>query len=150
MQFKALIAAVAGLAAIASAAMAAGPRIGQIKTASGQAVVMRDGARLPAKPGDAVYTKDVIQTGENGSLGISFIDNSVFSTGPNSEIALEQFRFSNATGGAMLANITRGTLSVVSGDITKKSPGALKIKTPSAILAVRGTTFAVEIAGDRR
>ena len=150
MQFKLLIAAVVGLAAIASAATAAGPRIGQIKTASGQTVIMRDGARLPAKPGDAVYTKDVIQTGENGSLGISFIDNSVFSTGPNSEIALEQFRFSNATGGAMLANITRGTLSVVSGDITKKSPGALKIKTPSAILAVRGTTFAVEIAGDRR
>lgn len=150
MQFKSWIAAVAGVAMIAGAAMAAGPRIGQIKTASGQAVIVRDNARLPAKPGDAVYAKDVVQTGDNSSIGISFIDNSVFSAGPNSEIALEQFQFNTTTGGSMLANLSRGTLSVVSGDITKKSPGALKIKTPSAILAVRGTTFAVEVAGDQR
>jgi len=150
MPFKSWVAAVAGLAVIASAAMAAGPRIGQVKTSSGQAVIVRDGARLPAKPGDAVFTKDVVQTGENGSVGISFIDNSVFSAGPNSEIALEQFQFNTGTGGGMLANVSRGTLSVVSGDITKKSPGALKIKTPSAILAVRGTTFAVEVAGDQQ
>jgi hypothetical protein len=50
----------------------------------------------------------------------------------------------------MLADVRRGTLSVVSGEITKKTPGALKIKTPSAVLGVRGTTFAVEVVGERR
>jgi hypothetical protein len=36
-------------------------------------------------------------------------------------------------------------LSVVSGDIARSSPGAMKIQTPTAILGVRGTTFAVQV-----
>jgi len=45
----------------------------------------------------------------------------------------------------MLADMRRGTLAVVSGDIARSSPGAMKIKTPTAILGVRGTTFAVQV-----
>jgi hypothetical protein len=74
----------------------------------------------------------------------------VFSTGPNSQIGLDEFRFDPATGGEMLASMPRGTLSVVSGEITKKSPGALKIMTPTAVLGVRGTTFAVQVVGERQ
>jgi hypothetical protein len=39
----------------------------------------------------------------------------------------------------------RGTLAVVSGQIAKRSPGAMKVKTPTTILGVRGTTFAVQV-----
>src|SRR5205807_9322743 len=131
-------------------AAAEGPRIGQVKTVSGEVTILRDTARLPVRPGDPVYTKDIVQTGEHGSIGISFVDNSVFSSGPDSQIGLDEFRFDLASGGEMLANMPRGTLSVVSGEITKKSPGALKIKTPTAILAVRGTTFAVQVVGERK
>jgi hypothetical protein len=149
MKYKSLIAAIAVLAAAATSAAADGPRIGQVKTASGETEIVRDSARYAAKAGDPVYAKDVVETGEHGSIGISFVDNTVFSTGPNSQLALDQFRFDSA-GGEMLADMRRGTLSVVSGDITKKSPGALKIRTPSAVLAVRGTTFAVQVVGERR
>ncbi|HKS90215.1 MAG TPA: FecR family protein [Stellaceae bacterium] len=136
---------------VATAAIAAGPRIGQVKTASGEAVIVRHSARLPAKPGDPVYADDVLETGEHGSVGITFIDNTVFSAGPNSEVALDTFRFDAPAGGnEMLAELRRGTLSVVSGEITKQSPGALKIKTPTAVLGVRGTTFAVKVAGQGR
>ena len=150
MNFKALTAMAAVLCAAALPAAAEGPRIGQVKTVTGEVMILRDSARLPVKPGDPVYTKDIVQTGEHGSIGISFVDNSVFSSGPNSQVGIDEFRFDAATGGEMLANMPRGTLSVVSGDITKKSPGALKIKTPTAILAVRGTTFAVQVVGERQ
>ncbi len=147
MKFTALTATITVLVAIAMSAAAEGPRIGQIKTVSGEAMILRGTERLPVKPGDPLYTKDIVQTGEHGSIGISFIDNSVFSTGPDSQIGLDEFRFDSAAGGEMLASMPRGTLSVVSGEITKKSPGALKIKTPTAILGVRGTTFAVQVVG---
>jgi len=150
MTVTAFMATVVLLLVTATSAVADGPRIGQVKTVNGEATILRDTARLPAKPGDPVYTKDTVETGEHGSVGITFIDNSVFSTGPNSQIALEEFRFDAATGGEMVARMDRGTLSVVSGDITKKSPGALKFMTPTAVLAVRGTTFAVEVAGERQ
>lgn len=142
-------AALLALATSSIAALAEGPRIGQVKTASGEAAILRQGAKVPARLGDPVYAADIVQTGEHGSIGITFIDNTVFSAGPNSEVALDKFRF-DAGGDEMLAELRRGTLSVVSGDITKKSPGALKIKTPTALLGVRGTTFAVEVAGDRQ
>ena len=148
MTLKSLIGTIAVLVAAATPAAAQGQRIGQVKTASGQAVIVRDAARVPAKAGDPVYAKDLLQTDEHGSIGITFIDNTVFSAGPNSEVALDKFHFDAAAAGdEMLAELRRGTLSVVSGDITKKSPGALKIKTPTAVLGVRGTTFAVQVAG---
>jgi hypothetical protein len=150
MKFRALLAVMTVLLGTAIPAAAEGPRIGQLKTVSGEVTILRDSARLSVKPGDAVYTKDIVQTGEHGSVGITFVDNSVFSTGPNSEIGLDEFRFDPAAGGEMLASMPRGTLSVVSGEITKKSPGALKIKTPTAVLGVRGTTFAVQVVGERQ
>ena len=151
MKLKSLIGAIALLAAAARPAAAEGPRIGQVKTARGEAVILRDTVRLPAKAGDLVYAKDVVETGEHGSIGITFIDETVFSTGPNSELALDQFRFdSPAAGGEMLADMRRGTLSVTSGNITKKGPDALKIRTPTAMLGVRGTTFVVQVVGERR
>jgi hypothetical protein len=150
MNFKGLTVMMTVLVATAVPAAAEGPRIGQVKTVSGEATILRDSARLPAKPGDPVYTKDIVETGEHGSIGISFVDNGVFSAGPNSQIGLDEFRFDAARGGEMLASMPRGTLSVVSGEITKKSPGALKIKTPTAMLGVRGTTFAVQVVGERQ
>jgi hypothetical protein len=150
MTFKGLTVGVTVLVATAISAAAEGPRIGQVKTVSGEVMILRDSAWVPVKPGDPVYTKDVVETGEHGSIGITFLDNSVFSTGPNSQIGLDEFRFDAASGGEMLASMPRGTLSVVSGEITKKSPGALKIKTPTAMLGVRGTTFAVQVVGERQ
>lgn len=140
------IIAAALLAASATVAAAEGPRIGQVKTVSGPAAIVRAEARHAAKPGDPIYAKDVIETGDKGSIGITFVDNTVFSAGPNSQLALDQFRL-DPSGGEMLAEVKQGTLSVVSGEITKRSPGAMKIKTPNAVLGVRGTTFAVQVVG---
>jgi hypothetical protein len=130
-----------------STAAAQGQRIGQIKTATGEAFIMRGGQRLPAKVGDPVYESDAIETGAAGSaLGLTFVDGTVFSTGPETQIALSQFRFDPGNAkGELLADVKKGTLSVVSGDITRSSPGAMKIKTPTAILGVSGTTFAVKV-----
>jgi len=122
------------------------PQIAQVKTVSGQVSIQRGGASVPVKVGDPLYEKDTIDTGADGSIGVTFIDNTVMATGPNSEVALEQYRFdSNNFNGSMLTDMRKGTLDVVSGDIAKSSPGAMKVKTPAAILGVRGTHFAVEV-----
>jgi hypothetical protein len=123
--------------------------IAQIKKVTGQATVLRSDERRPAMVGDMLFVKDVIETGSDGGIGITFIDNTVFSAGPSSQIALDQFQFdSNDFRGAMLADMRRGTLAVVSGDIARSTPGAMKVRTPTAILGVRGTTFAVQVYGD--
>jgi hypothetical protein len=131
-----------------SSASAELAKVAQIKTSSGQVTVVRDGARLPAKVGDQLYEKDTLQTGADSGVGITFTDNTALSMGPNSEVALAEYKFDSSNfKGAMLTDMRRGTLSMVSGDIARSSPGAMKVKTPTAILGVRGTRFAVQVGG---
>jgi hypothetical protein len=121
--------------------------IAQIKNVSGQVSVWRNNVQHSAKPGDLLEQADVLTTGANSSVGVTFIDNSRLSAGPNSRIELEQFRFDPTTNnGEFLVDIQRGTLAIVSGQIAKRSPEAMKVKTPTTILGVRGTTFAVKVA----
>jgi hypothetical protein len=120
--------------------------IGQIKNVAGQVFLFRNNVQQPAKAGDLIEEADVVTTGPNSSVGITFIDNSRFSAGPNSRIELKQFRFNPTTNeGEFLADMQRGTLAIVSGQIAKRSPDAMKVKTPTTILGVRGTTFAVKV-----
>ena len=140
-----LLAALALLLTTAAPSLAQ-QQIGQINTATGTVSVVRGGASKPIAVGEPVYQQDVVETGANSSVGITFVDNSVFSTGPGSSLSLDQFHFdSSSFKGDMLAKLKKGTLTVVSGDIARSSPGNMKIQTPTAILGVRGTTFAIEV-----
>ena len=65
---------------------------------------------------------------------------------PIAGLSLKQFRFNPTTQeGEFFTDVQRGTLAIVSGQIAKRSPDAMKVKTPTTILGVRGTTFAVKI-----
>src|SRR5262249_25262025 len=72
-------------------------QIGQIKNVAGQVSLVRNKVQQPAKTGDLLEQADVLTTGPNGSVGITFIDNTRFSAGPNSRIELKQFNFNPTT-----------------------------------------------------
>ena len=120
--------------------------VGQIKVATGQVSVDRKGQSLPGKVGMPLETDDVVRTGVDGSVGITMRDNSLLSAGPNSILSLERFEFDPITNeGRFDAQLRRGTLAVVSGRIAKKTPQAMTVRTPSAVLGVRGTEFVVSV-----
>jgi len=129
-----------------SAAPLAAAEIGQIKNTAGQVFLLRNNNQQPAKPGDLIEQTDVIVTGSNGSVGVTLIDNSRLSAGPNTRVEFKQFRFNPTTQeGESLTQLHRGTLAIVSGQIAKRSPDAMKVQTPTTILGVRGTKFAVKV-----
>lgn len=120
--------------------------IGRIKSVTGTAAVVRGKAVTPAAPGYQLLVSDVLTTGGNGRIGITFIDNSRFAVGPNSRVALSQFEFDDTTHkGKSLTTVDRGTLGVVSGQIAKENKDAMKVRTPTSLLAARGTTFVVDV-----
>ena len=140
------LASIVTLLLVSYAANADNSQVAQIKTVSGQAEIVRNGSRTPARVGDPLYEKDTIETGGDGAIGITFIDNTVMSSGPDSQIVLEDYKFNSSNfKGWMLTDMNRGTVSMISGDIARSTPGAMKIKTPTAILGVRGTRFAIEV-----
>ena len=125
--------------------------IGQVKTAKGAVHIEREGQKLPATVGAKVRETDIVVTGADGSVGIAFVDNSLLSAGPNSMLAIERYAFDSTThAGAFDTRLTRGTLAVVSGKIAKQSPDAMKVRTPAAILGVRGTEFVVRAEEESR
>ena len=127
-------------------ALGAQAEVGQIKVAKGQVTVDRNGQALPGQVGMLLESADVLKTGADGSVGITMRDNSLLSAGPNSILALERFEFDPTTSqGRFDAQLRRGTLSVVSGRIAKQSPEAMTVRTPSAVLGVRGTEFVVAV-----
>ena len=139
---------VAGLlmAAGLSTASVAAAEIGRIKTVSGAASVMRGKAAAAATPGYQLLVSDVISTGKDGRIGITFVDNSRFAVGPNSRVALSQFEFDDTTHkGRSLTTLDRGSLAIVSGQIAKENKDAMKVRTPTSLLAARGTRFVVEV-----
>ncbi|HEY0437373.1 MAG TPA: FecR family protein [Phenylobacterium sp.] len=139
-----LIAAALSTQALPSPAWAAD--IGRVKTVAGQASIVRGAQTLPATPGQTLSVKDVLTTGPDGRIGVTFIDNSRFAVGPNAKVSLAEFQFDETTHkGASLTQVDRGSLAIVSGQIAKENKDAMKVKTPTALLAARGTRFVVDV-----
>jgi len=138
-----------GLAAVLAASCSistahADDAIGQVKTKMGDVRILRHGASQPVSVGDHVFQSDTISTAKGASVGITFVDNSMMSLGPASQLALDQFRFDTTThAGIFNASLAKGTLAVKSGQIVQQTPEAMHIKTPAALLGVRGTEFVV-------
>jgi len=144
------IALIGALLGVPGAAGRAADAIGQIKTAQGTVSIERDGARHPAAAGARVMQSDVVTTGTDGTVGITFQDNSMMSLGPDSTLALDRFRFDTTThDGEFESSLKRGTLAVKSGYIVEQGPQAMRVRTPAAILGVRGTEFVVRAEAGR-
>ena len=121
--------------------------VGLVKVSKGSVQIQRGAQKLPAPVGAAIQPDDVIVTGADGSAGVTFTDNSLVSVGPNSVFAIDKYSFDTTTHqGEFQGNLRQGRLAAISGKMVKQSPESMKIRTPSAIMGVRGTEFVVEVA----
>jgi hypothetical protein len=141
-----IIAAAAIASAVALAGTAWANDVGQVKTAKGTVHVEREGKLLPVAVGMPIRQSDALVTGADGSVGVTFNDNSLLSTGPNSVLVVDHYSFDSTThAGQFDASLKKGTLAVISGKMVKQSPYSMKVHTPAAIMGVRGTEFIVQV-----
>ena len=121
-------------------------QIARVKHSVAPAAIQRGTARLPATPGLPLRAGDRIVTGKTGRISLSFVDNTRFAVGPNSDVAVSQFDYDRTRQrGAFVTQVNRGSLAVVSGKIAKSGRDAMKVRTPNSLLGVRGTRFIVEV-----
>jgi hypothetical protein len=131
--------------AVAVPALAA-ENIGLVKVSKGSVQIQRGSEKLPANVGASLQANDTIVTGADGSAGITFTDNSLVSVGPNSVFSIDKYSFDSTTHqGEFAGNLKQGRLAAVSGKMVKQSPESMTIRTPSAIMGVRGTEFVVQV-----
>ena len=68
-----------------------------MKLSRGTVQIERAGQKRSAQVGATVQAGDVVTTGSDGSVGITFLDNSLLSAGPNSVLAIDRFAFEHGS-----------------------------------------------------
>ncbi len=113
--------------------------IGQVETLRGNATATRvNKTPLNLNVGDPVFLGDTVQTGANSTLGITFLDQTVFSIGANARMVLDELVY-NPQGAAnsMAFNLVEGTFVFLAGRIA--TSGNMQINTPVVQIGIRGT-----------
>lgn len=127
-------------------ATSASAEIATVKRVTGKAMIERNKALLSAVPGTRLETGDLLTTGKDGRISVTFIDDSRFSIGPGSRIRLTRFDFDDTTHqGKSETRVEKGALAIVSGQIAHENPKGMTVQTPTSVLGVRGTRFVVTV-----
>ncbi len=105
-----------------------------------------EGGEAAKHKGDPVTFQETLQTLDDSSALVRFIDDSKLALGAKSKVLIDEFVFDpkNAKGNAVI-EISVGTLRWVTGDMPK---GGTVIKTPTATLVLRGTDVVVHVHPD--
>jgi hypothetical protein len=120
--------------------------IGRVKRAVGSAVVQRGATKIVVSPGFLLQKGDTLLTGKDGRMALTFIDNTRFALGPNSRVSVSEYLFNRRTQrGQFVTQVNRGSLAIVSGQIAKSDRDAMKVRTPTSLLGVRGTRFVISV-----
>lgn len=123
------------------------PAVGNVAKISGIAVVTRNGVPVELKQGDRLLKGDIVQTGAETTLGISFVDGTALGLASNARIVLDEMTYDpNGSSNSSLMSLIQGTLTLVAGHTAKY--GNMRVETPVATMGIRGTAIMVEIAAD--
>jgi hypothetical protein len=121
--------------------------IGHVTKLLGTATAIRNGVSIILNQGDNVHKGDVVQSGSDSTLGITFIDGTVFGLSSNAKMVLNEMVYDpNGSNNSSLLSLVAGTISFVAGETAKH--GDMKVDTPVATMGIRGTAVLVEIDFD--
>ena len=121
--------------------------IGEVSISTGSAVIDRqDGNKgITVEKELDVLSYDTIKTGD-GKVGIKFIDDTRVDVTEHSKLVIDEFVYDpNTKTGSLSLKASLGTVRYASGQIAKNSKQNVKISTPTATIAVRGTDFAMTV-----
>jgi hypothetical protein len=94
----------------------------------------------------AVEQNDRVKTSGKGSTQIKFVDGTVITIGPNSEVLLDKTIFDDNRARNVTVELTRGAMRFASG---VSDHNAYHIKTGVAVIGVRGTVIDVSYENNK-
>lgn len=92
-----------------------------------------------------VESYDTVKT-KNGRTAIQFLDETRVDVTENSKLVIDEFVYDpNTSTGSLSLKASFGTVRYASGQIAKNSRQNVKIRTPTAVVGVRGTDFSLTV-----
>lgn len=138
-----LVALLATIAMMAPAHASTLQAAGVIVSSDGDTSLSRTGQiTSPAGRLQEVFAGDRLLTGSNGRISLRFSDGMQMNLGPASQLSIDDY-LHNDQGDRGWFDLIRGSLRTVTGLIGKRSAKSFRLKTPTAVIGVRGTDFSV-------
>lgn len=122
-----------------------GDPIGQVETLDGTASVQRaDGVVEPLQIGVKIFVNDVVQTGADSTLGVTFADGTIFTLASGSRMIIDELIYDpDGSDNAGSFSLVQGGFVFIAGQVAKT--GDMDVTTPSATMGIRGTTVVVNM-----
>ena len=121
-----------------------GVRIGGVSELNGNASIVRD-QNYPAELDFSIQQEDQAETA-NGRMAITFLDDSRVSLTENSKLKITKYIFDpNPDKSELGIRFTLGTARFVTGKFNKISKQNIQLETPTANIAIRGTSFTTTV-----
>lgn len=128
--------------------MAAADLAGEVVSVEGTAFIRADarasaGAPKPAKGGDPIRQGDVLNTASDGKVKIMMKDRTIVDIGPSALFKIDEFKANQGANREVKINMMYGSVRASVSE-KLKGKGKFQIRTPAAIMGVRGTEFIVK------
>ena len=145
---KLTIALVLGLSLTSAGYAIAEDSAGMVVASRGEVLAASNGGSRELKQGDYVYINDEIMTANRSFAVIQFVDGAKVTVRPDSLMIVETYVYNGDGNDAATLSLVSGGLRVITGAMAKTNPENYKVRTPVALMGVRGTEFAIMLCGD--
>ena len=118
--------------------------IGDISELNGNAEIVRD-KPYPAMLDFAIQSNDQAVT-QNGRLAIKFLDESIVRLTEHSQLLIDEYIYDpDPSKSKMSLNFALGTARFITGNLQRIDKQNIKLSTPTANIAIRGTDFTATV-----
>jgi hypothetical protein len=122
--------------------------VGMIVASRGEVIAMANGGSRELKQGEFIYVNDEIMTSNRSFAVLQFEDGAKVTVRPDSTMIIEQYLYNGDDGDEATLSLVEGGLRVITGAMAKSNPENYKVRTPVALMGVRGTEFSIMLCGD--
>ena len=132
----------------ASTAVIAADSTGMVVASRGEVIALADGGSRELKQGDFIYVSDEIITSNRSFAVLQFQDGAKVTVRPDTTLLIEQYLYNGDENDEATLSLVSGGLRVITGAMAKSNPENYKVRTPVALMGVRGTEFSIMLCGD--
>jgi hypothetical protein len=134
---------------LGSASVWAEDSAGMVVASRGEVVALANGGSRELKQGDFIFQNDEIMTSNRSFAVLQFVDGAKVTVRPDSTLIIEQYLYAGNDNDEATLNLVSGGLRVITGAMAKTNPENYKVRTPVALMGVRGTEFSIQLCGDQ-
>ena len=122
---------------------------GMVVASRGEVIALSNGGSRELKQGDFIYVNDEIMTTNRSFVVLQFEDGAKVTVRPDSTLIIETYLYNGDANDEAELNLVSGGLRVITGAMAKSNPENYKVRTPVALMGVRGTEFSIMLCGDQ-